>query len=109
MLTCGSQDAFEGRTSCPKVSLGQRKFLRTHSIESIVQFLLDLQTIVKDYKNIFIQKIGSKNDNSSKASLSQLSLCGTTLKKSPAGSLTAAAGNQVVTGKVESMLIAAAT
>jgi hypothetical protein len=32
---------------------------------------------VKDYKNIFTQKIGSKNDNSSKASLSQLSLYGT--------------------------------
>lgn len=49
-------------------SLGS--FLPTQRIESLVQFLLDLQTILKIYKNIFIQKIGSKNDNSSKVSLS---------------------------------------
>lgn len=69
-----------------------------------MQFLLNLQTVVKDYKNIFIQKIGSKNDNFCKASLSQLSLCGATLKKSSAGLMTAAVGNQVVTGIVELML-----
>lgn len=77
-------------------------------VESVVRCLLNRQTVVKDYKKIFIQKIGSKNDNFPKASLSLLSLCGTTLKKSSAGWLTAAFGSQVVTGIVESMLTAAA-
>lgn len=69
-------------------------FSRTHSIELVVQFLL-FERFIKTSSS---KKVGNKNDNSSKVSLSQLSLGGTTLKKSSAGLETAAVGNRVVTG-----------
>lgn len=66
-----------------------------------MQFLLDLQTILKIYKNIFIQKIGSKNDNSSKVSLSLGAASWDVKKAASVAWLAAALGNQVVSCKLK--------
>lgn len=66
-----------------------------------MQFLLDLQTILKIYKNIFIQKIGSKNDNSSKVSLSLGAASWDVKAAASAVWLAAARGSQVVSRRLK--------
>lgn len=73
--------SFPGRLcwADPAICSGPCKgsFMRTYSIELVVQFLL-FERFIKTSSS---KKVGNKNDNSSKVSLSQLSLGGTTFKK----------------------------
>lgn len=52
----GAGDASAGQHGPAEGRPPLGSFLPTQHIESRVQFLLDLQTILKIYKNIFIQK-----------------------------------------------------